>query len=47
MMTSFIAFLELNLKQVAGFVMGTLQLLPQDEEFRQLNLDAELGQLIA
>jgi hypothetical protein len=28
-------------------VMGTLELVPQDEEFRQLNLDAELGWLIA
>jgi hypothetical protein len=27
--------------------MGTLELVPQDEEFRQLNLDAELGWLIA
>ena len=42
-MTSFAAFLELDLKEVAGFVMGTLELMPQDEEFRQLNLDAELG----
>lgn len=42
-MTSFAAFLELDLKEVADFVMGTLELVPQDEEFRQLNLDAELG----
>ena len=46
-MTSFAAFLELDLKEVADFVMGTLELAPQDEEFRQLNLDAELGWLIA
>ena len=46
-MTSFAAFLELNLKEAADFVMGTLELVPQDEEFRQLNLDAELGRLIA
>ncbi len=46
-MTSFAAFLELNLKEVADFVMGTLELVPQDEESRQLNLDAELGWLIA
>jgi hypothetical protein len=36
-MTSFAAFLELDLKEVADFVMGTLELVPQDEEFRQLN----------
>ena len=42
-MTNFAAFLELDLKEVADFVMGTLELVPQDEEFRQLNLDAELG----
>ncbi len=42
-MTSFAAFLELDLKEVADFVMGTLELVPQDEEFCQLNLDAELG----
>ena len=46
-MTSFAAFLELDLKEVADFVMGTLELAPRDEEFRQLNLDAELGWLIA
>jgi hypothetical protein len=46
-MTSFAAFLELDMKGVADFVMGTLELVPQDEEFRQLNLDAELGWLIA
>jgi hypothetical protein len=46
-MTSFAAFLELDLKEVADFVMSTLELVPQDEEFRQLNLDAELGWLIA
>ena len=45
--TSFAAFLELDLKEVADFVMGTLELVPQDEEFRQLNLDAALGWLIA
>jgi len=46
-MTSFAAFLELDLKEVADFVIGTLELAPRDEEFRQLNLDAELGWLIA
>ena len=46
-MTSFAAFLEVDLKEVADFVMGTLELVPQDEEFSQLNLDAELGRLIA
>ena len=46
-MTSFSAFLEVDLKEVADFVLGTLELVPQDEEFRQLNLDAELGWLIA
>jgi hypothetical protein len=46
-MTDFAAFLELNLEEVADFVMGTLELVPQDEELRQLNLDAELGWLIA
>jgi hypothetical protein len=46
-MTSFAAFLELSLEEVADFVMGTLELVPQDEELRQLNLDAELGWLIA
>ena len=46
-MTSFAAFLEVDLKEVAYFVMGTLELVPQDDEFRQLNLDAELGWLIA
>ena len=46
-MTSFAAFLELDRQEVADFVMGTLELVPQDEEFRQLNLDAELGWLIA
>lgn len=46
-MASFAAFLELDLKEVADFVMGTLELVPQDEESRQLNLDAELGWLIA
>ena len=42
-MTSFAAFLELDLNEVANFVMGTLELVPQDEEFRQLNLDADWG----
>ena len=42
-MASFAASLEVDLKPVADFVMGTLELVPQDEEFRQLNLDAELG----
>jgi Streptomyces sporulation and cell division protein, SsgA len=46
-MTSYAAFLEVDLKEVADFVMGTLELVPQDEEFRQLNLDAEPGRLIA
>jgi hypothetical protein len=46
-MTSFAAFLEVDMKEVADFVTGTLELVPQDEEFRQLNLDAELGWLIA
>ena len=46
-MTSFAAFLELDRQEVADFVMGTLELVPQDEEFCQLNLDAELGWLIA
>ena len=46
-MASFAAFLEVDRKEVADFVMGTLELVPQDEEFRQLNLDAELGWLIA
>ena len=46
-MTNFAAFLELDLKEVADFVMGTLELVPHNEEFRQLNLDAELGWLIA
>ena len=46
-MASFAASLEVDLKPVADFVMGTLELVPQDEEFRQLNLDAELGWLIA
>ena len=46
-MASFAASLEVDLKPVADFVMGTLELVPQDEEFRQLNLDAELGRLIA
>jgi len=34
-------------EKVADFVMGTLELVPHNEEFRQLNLDAELGWLIA
>ena len=46
-MTSFAAFLELDLEEIADFVMGTLELVPHDEEFRQLNLDAELGWLTA
>jgi hypothetical protein len=46
-MASFAAFLEVDLKEVADFVMSTLELVPQDEESRQLNLDAELGWLIA
>jgi hypothetical protein len=41
------AFLELDLKEVADFVVGTFDLVPQDEEFRQPDLDAELGWLIA
>jgi sporulation and cell division protein SsgA len=45
-MTSFAAFLELDLEEIADFVTGTLELVPQDEEFRQLDLDAELGRLI-
>jgi Streptomyces sporulation and cell division protein, SsgA len=46
-MTSFAAFLELDLNEVTDFVMGTLELVPQDKELRQLNLDAELRWLIA
>ena len=38
---------KLDLKEVADFVMGTLELVPHNEELRQLNLDAELGWLIA
>jgi hypothetical protein len=45
-MTSFAAFLEVDLQEVADFVMGTLELVPQNEEFCQLNLDAEPGWLI-
>jgi hypothetical protein len=43
----FAAFLEVDLEEVADFVMSTLELVPQDEELGQLNLDAELGSLIA
>jgi hypothetical protein len=46
-MTSFAVFLEVDLKAVTDFVMRTLELVPQDEEFRHQNLDAELGWLIA
>jgi hypothetical protein len=45
-MTSFAAFLELELREVADLVTGTLELVPHDEEFRQLDLDAELRWLI-
>jgi hypothetical protein len=39
------ALLELNLEQVADLAMGTLQLVPQGQEIRELNLGAELGRL--
>jgi sporulation and cell division protein SsgA len=47
MMTSFVAFLELDLENVAGFAIATLQLMPQGEEPGQLDLDAELERLTA
>jgi Streptomyces sporulation and cell division protein, SsgA. len=47
MMTSFVAFLELDLENVAGFAIATLQLVPQGEEPGQLDLDAELERLTA
>ena len=39
------ALLELNLEQVADLAMGTLQLVRQRQEIRELNLGAELGRL--
>jgi len=47
MMTSFVAFLELDLEKIADFAIGTLYLVPQGEESRQLDLDAELERLTA
>jgi membrane-bound lytic murein transglycosylase len=47
MMTSFVAFLELDLENVADFAIATLQLMPQGEEPGQLDLDAELERLTA
>ena len=45
MRASSVALLELNLEQVADLAMGTLQLVPQGQEIRELNLGAELGRL--
>ncbi|HEX6519912.1 MAG TPA: SsgA family sporulation/cell division regulator [Streptosporangiaceae bacterium] len=45
MMTSFVAFLELDPEKVADFAIATLQLVPQGEESGQLDLDAELERL--
>ena len=45
MMTSFVTFLELDLQRVADFAIGTLYLVPQGEESRQIDLDAELERL--
>ena len=42
LMTSFVAFLELELQNVADFAIATLQLMPQGEEPGQLDIDAEL-----
>jgi hypothetical protein len=43
MMTSFAAFLELDLERIADFTAGTLRQVPQGEESRHLNLDVRLG----
>jgi hypothetical protein len=47
MMTSFVAFLELDLENAADFAIATLQLMPQGEEPGQLDLDAEMERLTA
>ena len=47
MMTSFVAFLELDLENVADFAIATLQLMPQGEEPGHLDLDAEMERLTA
>ena len=47
MMTSFVAFMELDLENVADFAIATLQLMPQGEEPGQLDLDAEMERLTA
>jgi hypothetical protein len=47
MMTRFVTFLELDRQKVADFAIGTLYLVPQGEESRQIDLDAELERLTA